>query len=171
MASAFDLDQFAPAAVDFTLRKVTYVLDGDPDVDVVARMLRIEDSIREASVGNDTDAIVAAVQEGKKLIVELMLAADVDQDLSGLKLNTQQVMTLFALVLHGGSVAAVVAEAISMPTQEVGEDGEPVITAHSGDDEAGDEPNATPLRSASTSHERSSLSEDTAAGLLATGTA
>lgn len=166
--SAFDLDQFAPAPVNISVRGVPFRLNGDPDVDVVARMLRIEDGIRDAE---GVEATVKAVQEAKLLLIELIHDIDDTQDVSALKLNTQDVMTLFALVLHGSSVAAVVAEAIAQPSQAVGEDGDAVATPGSGPDETGADADAAPLVSASTSPEPSSLSEETDASLSVTGTA
>lgn len=170
--SAFDLDQFAPADVTFaqTRKKVTrtYRLNGDPDVDVVARMLRIEDAIRDAE---GIDATVVAIQEAKKLIVELIHDTDDSQDVSELKLNTQDVMTLFALVLHGSSVASVVAQAISQPGQGDDDDENGVATPGSGHDEEHWDADATPLVSASTSSERSSTSADIDDGPPVTGTA
>lgn len=173
--SAFDLDVFAPVPVSFTVTenevKKTYQLNGDPDVDVVARMLRIEDAIGESSKQGDVNEIVAHVQEGKQLIVELILSADASQDVSLLDLNTQGVMTLFALVMHGGSVAAAVAEAISRPTLEGAEGDDPVTTGENGLDADGADADASPLVSARSSSARSSISDESDDGAPVTGTA
>jgi hypothetical protein len=49
VSSVFDLDQFAPPPTRFKLGGRVYVVDGDPDVDVVARMMRIEQKVASRS--------------------------------------------------------------------------------------------------------------------------
>lgn len=166
MADAFDLDVFAPAPIRFKLRKREYRLGADPDVDVVAKMLRLETAIEEADSADET---VTVVQEAKALLVERMLDFDPSQDLTAFKVSGPDVLLLFALIMHGSSVAAAVAEAITQSTPG-GSDGEGgVITPRNDGDEEVREGDEAPLASAALSSERSSISDGSGAGLPATG--
>lgn len=160
--AAFDLDSFAPPPVVFKLRGIDYRLPGDPDVEIVAQMLRIEEKIRDSEAVEDT---AAAVREGKELLLKLALDYDVDQDITDLTLGTTQVLTLFSLILHGGSVAAVVARALTAPDSDLGEDTDGVTTRGDGVGEG----DSAPLVSASALSARSSLSDDTGDGHRDTG--
>jgi hypothetical protein len=164
--SAFDLDRFAPPPIVFKLGGRTYRINGDVDVDVVARMLRIETAITDAE---STEETIEAVREGRDLIVEL--CRDSGEDVADFKIGTQALLILFTRIVHGSSVAAAVAEAISPPTQVDPATGEPVATPDdgTGEGEPGDAP--APLASARLSSERSSSSDEFDAGLLATGSA
>lgn len=164
--SAFDLDEFAPPPIVFKLGGREYRINGDVDVDVVARMLRIETAISDA---DGTEETIAAVREGRDLILELV--HDADPSVTELKIGTQALLILFTRIVHGSSVAAAVAEAIAPPAAERSGGGAAVATPHEGADaaEPGDAPD--PLASARLSSERSSSSDEFDAGLLATGSA
>lgn len=167
MSDAFDLDVFAPRAISFTREKITYWLSGDPDVDVVAQMLRIEGQVRDSEEVEET---VAAVQEGKKLLIQMISRHDPAQDVSGFTVSATDVTLLFALIMHGSSVAAAVAEAITQATPG-GADGEGgVTTPQDADGEREQEGGEAPLASAALSSARSSTSDESGDGLPATGT-
>lgn len=163
---AFDLDQFAPPPVSFKLHDRVYTINGDVDVDVVARMLRIETAISEA---DGTEETVEAVREGRELLLEMI--REREPDVAELKIGAQALLVTFALILHGSSVAAAVAEAISQPTRADAATGEPVQTADEGLDEEGRDGEEAPLASDTLSSERSSSSDERESGLLVTGTA
>jgi hypothetical protein len=164
--SAFDLDRFAPPPIVFKLGGRTYRINGDVDVDVVARMLRIETAITDAE---STEETIEAVREGRDLIVEL--CRDSGEDVADFKIGTQALLILFTRIVHGSSVAAAVAEAISPPTQVDPATGEPVATPDDGSSEGGSGDVAAPLASVRLSSGRSSTSDELDAGLLATGSA
>jgi hypothetical protein len=89
-----------------------------------------------------------------------------------LKIGTQALLILFTRIVHGSSVAAAVAEAISPPTPERSGDGRACCnTADDGRCEGGSDDAAAPLASVRLSSERSSSSDEFDAGLLATGSA
>lgn len=167
--SAFDLDKFAPPPVRFTFRdratleEVEYVVDGDPDIDLVARMLRIEDQLEE------DETAVAAAFEGRDLILELVRVRQPDVD--ELKMSPREILTVFYLLIRGEGVAAAVATSLSRPgakpTDAETEEEEPVATPETGDDDEG----SPPLASVRSSSEQSSSSDDETAGALVTGTA
>lgn len=167
--SAFDLDQFAPAPVKFKLldrttrEKVEYAIDGDPDIDLVARMLRIEDQLE----GDDT--AVSAALEGRDLILELVKVRR--PDVTELKMSPREILSVFYLLIRGEEVAAAVASALSQPAAKPAERGteeeEPVATPE--DDPEGEA--LPPLASVKSSSERSSSSDGETAGVLVTGTA
>ena len=167
MADAFDLDVFAPRAISFTLRGKGYAVSGDPDVDVVALMLRIEEQIKDSETVDET---VSAVQEGKQLLIEMISEHDPSQDVTAFKVGSQDVLLLFALVMHGSSVAAAVAEAITQATPG-GSDGENAVTTReNADGEGAEGGDGSPLASVALSSARSSTSDESGDGLPATGT-
>lgn len=162
--SSFDLDKFAPAPIRFTYRGVPRSVFGDPDTDQVARMLRIETQLEEADGIEET---LAVVQEGCDLLNEMV--HDFDPGQEPVKLGARALLTVYALILHGSSVAAAVAEAICQPDKAAGDDREAVTTAGDGTDDGERDADAAPLASASLSSEPSSPSAEHTAGLLATG--
>lgn len=165
---AFDLDAFAPRKITFKARGIEYCVSGDPDVDVVAQMLRIENTMGAA---DDVEASVSATQEGKELIVEMILDFDQTQDISKLKVGPQDVALIFALILHGSSVAAAVAQALTNPQAATDDETSAVATADGDLPDAAGDGDAAPLASASSSSGRSSLSAERDAGPPATGSA
>jgi len=167
MADAFDLDVFAPRAISFTLRGKGYAVSGDPDVDVVALMLRIEEQIKDSETVDET---VSAVQEGKQLLIEMISEHDPSQDVSAFKVGSQDVLLLFALIMHGSSVAAAVAEAITQAAPGGSEAGDAVTTSDDADGERAREGDEAPLASAELLSARSSTSGESDDGLPATGT-
>lgn len=164
MSDAFDLDQFAPPPVRFKLDGHVYTVSGDVDVDRVARMLRVETAIEEADGIEET---VAAVREGRELLLEMIRERDPDVD--EISIGSQALLVTFALILHGSSVAAAVAEAISQP-QAGGGDGEPgVATADGPAPDGPQDADAAPLASETLSSGQSSGSDARESGLLVTG--
>jgi len=153
---AYDLDAFAPSPVTFKIRDVEWRVDSDPDVDVVARMLRIENEVQEAE---GVDATVAATQEGKRLIQEMVRDFDPAQDTDALKMGAQDVLLVFALIMHGSSVAEAVARAMSSASQDGGEASSPVATRQDGDDGAGLDGDELPLALGAPLSGRSSSSD------------
>lgn len=164
--SAFDLDQFAPPPIRFRLQGREYQVSGDPDVDIVARMLRIEDALGESP---ETDEIVALVREGRDLILEMV--QEYEPDVAELKLGSRELLIVFSLISHGPSVAAAVAEAISQHGDTADGAGEPVATPQTVPGEREPEESADPLASGSLSSGTFSGSDGEKAGLLATGSA
>lgn len=164
--SAFDLDKFAPAPTRFTLRGRDYQVDGDPDVDTVARMLRIEEKIGGSST---PDEMAAALQEGRDVLLELV--RERDPEVAELKIGSQQLLVVFSLIVHGPSVADAVAAAIAPPTPAPGEAGKAVATGDAPAREATADADAAPLASEPSSPESSYGSDGETAGALVTGTA
>lgn len=163
---AYDLDAFAPRPITFKIRDVEWRIDSDPDVDVVARMLRIENEIQEAE---GIDATVASTQEGKQLLLEMIRDFDPGQVTDGLKLGAQDVLLIFALIMHGSSVAEAVARAMSSSSQDGEEADSPVATRQDGGSESGLGGDELPLALGAPSSERSSSSDVPAGGRPATG--
>jgi hypothetical protein len=170
--SPFALERFAPSDVTFTLAKhpdVTFKVDGDPDVDTIARMYRIEEALQE---GADTEAeLAAAALEGRDLILEMVLEKD-PGFVGPLRMGLNDVLVVFSLILRGSTVAQAVAEAILAPSVVAASEPGATPFEHQapGDGEGDGEPGG-PLASEKRSSERSSSSEPLAAGALATGTA
>lgn len=172
---AFDLRRFAPPRdTTFTLSQhgdQQFKVPGDPDVDDVATMLRIEGVIRGEG---DDDELGAALQEGKQLLLRLI--RDRQPNVEEIRIGAQELTIVFALIVHGPSVARAVMDTITAANQR--ED----ATAAAGADEAargdgtlddgdGDGEAAAPLRSPRRSSARSSTSDERDAGLQAIGTA
>lgn len=162
MASAFDLDQFAPPPVRVKLRGVEYVIDGDPDVELVARMLRIEDAL-------EGDNPMEAAFEGRDLILELIQARR--PDVTEIKVSPREILQTFYLLMRGEGVAAAVGRALSNPdavaAQPVEGGESAVTTGESGVDAEG----SPPLASERSLPGRSSLSDGETDGVLVTGIA
>lgn len=165
--SAFDLDSFAPPPTRFSLGGREYTVTGDPDVDVVARMLRVEEKIGGA--GSDAETI-AALEEGRDILLQLI--HDRDPDVTSLKIGVKQLLVVFSLIVHGETVAAAVQTVLTQPVtvaeHEDGEAGE-AQPGQQLDDAAGE--GGGPLPSERRSSERSSSSDGSPAGALVTGTA
>lgn len=68
----FDLDSFAPAEIRFRLGGRSWRLPGDPDVEIVAKMLRIETAVRDGDPEDAANAIV----EGREILA-LIAKSDV----------------------------------------------------------------------------------------------
>lgn len=162
---AFDLSRFSPpTGVTVAFRNGgSYRFPGDPDVDDVAVMLRLEGDINDKAGPGLADAL----QEGKETLRRLILSADPSQDVSGLKVGPEEMLVVFALLVHGSTVAEAVGAAITAHNLEGGESHEP----GDADDERAAEVGAEgPLsRSESSSSERSSGSDADEASLQATG--
>ena len=130
---ALDLRQFAPpAGVTVTLASgQSYTFPGDPDTDDVARMLRLEEAM------SDTDGLELAenIEEAKGIISRMALQADPSQDVAAMKVGSSELVILFALLLHGATVADAVGRAL-VASETTGEPG--------GDPDADEEP-ASPL--------------------------
>lgn len=161
---AFDLNRFSPpTGVTVTLRNGgSYRFPGDPDVDDVAVMLRLESDINDKAGPELADTL----QEGKETLRRLILSADPSQDVSGLKVGPEEMLVLFALLVHGSTVAEAVGAAITAHNLEAGE-------SHEGDPDGPAAEVGTPegplSRSESSSSERSSGSDAEEASLQATG--
>lgn len=168
--SPFSLQRFAPEDVTFTLRKHgdhTFRIDSDPDVDVVARMFRIEEQLQTA----ESEPLVGeAALEARDLLLELI--QEKDPEFAGpLKIGLSEITIVFSLILRGTSVAAAVADAILAPAVSGGsETGEKPFKHEAGDDAADEVGDDAPLRSEKPSPERLSGSATEEAGLPVTGT-
>lgn len=173
MSSAFDLRNFAPPRdVEFQLRKhpeQIFVVDADPDVDLVARMLRLENVIRGREEGDIEDAFV----EGKKIL--LALIQERQPEITDIKVGGQEVTVLFSLILHGDTVAQAVLEAITEANALDAQQAASSAFEHDGDDEHGEreagDGDGGPLLSEKPSSEASSSLAASVAGPLVTGTA
>jgi hypothetical protein len=170
VADAFDLNRFAgPEDVAFKLRKHgdhEFVVEADPDVDDVARMLRIENVVR----GREEGEIEAALVEGKQLLLRMIRQRD--PDFSELRIGSQELVVVFSLIVHGDTVAAAVLEAITAANARTpaGEDDK----RKEGTDqeiELGEREGGSPLRSEKPSSDPSSSSVESDAGRQAIGTA
>lgn len=169
MGSPFDLRRFAPPAeTTFMLRKhgdQVFAVDGDPEVDDVARMLRIENVVRGLEEGDAAEAL----SEGKALL--LRMVRECQPDVDALKVGPQELIIIFALIVKGPTVAEAVMESITASNQAEAEALEPGDAAErEPGEEAEQAADAAPLVSAKRSSGRSSSSAVPADGLLATGT-
>lgn len=173
MPGPFDLERFAPNPYfEFRLRNETFRCLADPDVDQVARMLRIEQTIQ--TPGSEmADAMV----EGKQLLIELIQDATPDADLSEFKIGGQQLLAIFAGIMYGESVAQAVMEGIAAETPDAApEDGSGAPGGLQHDDRAryaegeGVDDDAAPLPLAKPSPEQSSISDDRAGTRQVIGT-
>lgn len=172
MAGPFDLARFAPNPYfEFIMAgTTTYRVLADPDVDQVARMLRIEQTIQTPGM-EMADAMV----EGKQLLMEMIRDATPDVDLSGFTVGGQQLLAIFAGVMYGESVAQAVLEGIAAETPDSAPDDE---TDDSGalqhDDTDGyaaaEDAGGSPLPLGRRSPEQSSASDAPAATRQAIGT-
>lgn len=168
-AGTFDMRRFAPpTGVTVAFRNGTsFRLPGDPDVDDVAIMLRLETEINEKN-GVELGSVLT---EGKETLKRLILTADPEQDVSKLRVGPEEMLVIFALLVHGSTVAEAVGVAITAHNTAAGES----LEEESEEErelrvaaEVGDEPG--PLSpSASSSPAPSSGSADVGASLPATG--
>jgi hypothetical protein len=176
MGSPFDLRRFAPPAeTTFTLRKhgdFVFRVDGDPEVDDVAVMLRIENVVRGIEEGNAAEALT----EGKQLL--LRMVRECQPDVEEIKVGPQELIILFALIVKGPTVAEAVMESITASNLaeaealELGDDDERAAKEDDGSEGGAD---VAPLPSRTRSSRRSSSSpgrssSEGTAGLPATGT-
>lgn len=170
--SAFDLRNFAPAPdVTFMLRKHgdhVFAVDADPDVDDIARMLRIENAIRRGEDGEPE----AAMLEGKQMLLQMI--QERQPDVTDLRIGGQEIVVIFSLILHGDTVAQAVLDAITQANAD--EPGKEPSSAFehpergggaANDDDPGDGP---PLPSAKHSSAASSSSDERDGSRLAIGT-
>jgi hypothetical protein len=173
-SSPFSIDRFAPADATFKLTKHgdhVFTVDGDPDVDVVARMFRIEESLQSSAPEGDTSLGDAAI-EGRQLLLELI--QEKDPDFAGpLKVGLSELLVIFSLILRGTSVADAVADAILRlnPASGTTDDSRVFEQELDGDEPGREDGDGGPLASASGSPARSSVSATVADGLPAIGTA
>jgi hypothetical protein len=167
--SPFGLRRFAPPdETTFTLRKhgdEVFAVDGDPDVDDVAQMLRIENIVR----GIDEGDSAAALTEGKALL--LRLVRECRPDVTEMRIGPQELIVIFSLIVKGPSVAEAVMEAITASNAAAAAgrelDGDLPADGTDGDGDAA----GAPLPSVKRSSGRSSSSAEQEAGLQAIGTA
>jgi len=169
VASPFDLRRFAPPAeTTFTLARSgdhVYAVAGDVELDDVATMLRIENVVRGREDGDPAEALV----EGKALLLRLIKECQPDVD--DIRIGAQELIVVFALIVHGPSVAEAVMESITAANAADQADVERGDDVDRDDVERGVGGDATPLRSEKPSSGPSSSSDEREAGLLATGTA
>lgn len=169
---AFDLKRFAPptgVTVEFRDGQ-TFRFPGDPDVDDVAIMLRLEQEIQ----GESGDDLAATLTEGKATLKRLILEADPSQDPSRLKVGPEEMLVVVALLVHGATVAEAVGIAITAYNEKAGESQDPPPENETDDERdqrlAREAEDRGPLsRSESGSSERSSGSDAEETSLLATG--
>jgi hypothetical protein len=174
VAGPFDLSRFAPNPLfTFKLRNgETYSCSADPDVDEVARMLRIESVLN----GGEEGDVGEHLREAKEILVALIKQVTPDRELAGFTIGSQEIAVVFAALLHGESVAEAVLEAISGHTGDEPAEGEPgdpdALQQDDNDGFAAEEgAGVTPLASAKRSPEPSSASDEHDDSLRATGTA
>lgn len=166
---AFDLARFAPpTGLTVSLRNGRrYRFPGDPDVDDVAVMLRLETAIQDKSGADLAEVLL----EGKETLKRLILAADASQDVSDLKIGPEEMLVVFALLVHGSTVAEAVGIAITAHNTGQGEDVDE--TAEEREERlaaAAEDGDADPLsQSPSSSSGPSSGSDVAASSLRATG--
>jgi hypothetical protein len=195
MADAFSLENFAPAlTTKFKLAKhpdVVFEVDGDPDTGEVVQLLKFEQ--RQEAIGDEIQRVTTEQEPGWEVrFGELQMegAESADEakayllsliqkhqpEVTKLRCGSEELSIVFALILHGSSVASVVASRISNTAGGADdvEPGEPQAddprAPREGDDEVS-EATVTPLPSATLSSERSSSLDEPEAGLPATGTA
>jgi hypothetical protein len=174
MGSPFDLRRFAPPAVTtFTLTRggdTVYAVPGDPEVDDVATMLRIENVVRGIEEGDAVEALT----EGKALL--LRMVQECQPEVESIKVGPQELIVLFALIVKGPTVAEAVMESITASNaaeQEAleADEAEPSDVVDEGEGGA----TVAPLPSRKRSSRRSSSSpgrssSEGTVGLPATGT-
>lgn len=116
---SFDLRKFAPpAGVKVILASgQSYLFPGDPDTDDVARMLRLEDELDSA----DGVELARLLEEAKCLVRKLALQTDAGQDVDAMRVNSSELVIVFALLLHGTSVAEAVAARLAPPADDSGD--------------------------------------------------
>jgi hypothetical protein len=123
-ADPYSLDKISAPALAFTLRGLTWRISADPDVEVVAQMLRLEQIIRPTHQPRDLTPedirridleTQTAMVEAKELILDLIEEMPQAQELdrSHFRIGVIDVCTLFALITKGETVADAVAEAIT----------------------------------------------------------
>lgn len=176
MGSPFDLRRFAPPAeTTFTLRKHgdhVFAVDGDPEVDDVAVMLRIENVVRGIEEGDPVEALT----EGKALLLRMI--QDCQPETVELKVGPQELVVLFALIVKGPTVAEAVMKSITASNaaeEEALEHGDDERAPQEDDDESEGGAPVAPLASRKRSSKRSSSSAGPSSsaatdGLPATGT-
>lgn len=166
--SPFDLRRFAPPAeTTFQLKKhgdQVFAVDGDPDVDDVARMLRIENVVRGIDEGDSAEALI----EGKRLL--LRMVQECQPEVTEMRIGPQELIVVFSLIVKGPTVAEAVMASITA-SNAADELGELPGTDEERDLEApGGGAPVAPLPSARLSSEASSSSDAPDGSLLATGT-
>lgn len=170
MDDAFASKSFSPADVRFRLSKHgdhEFVVDGDPTVDQLDDMLRIEGQIRGDAVTEEE--LAAAAKEGRDLI--LALIREKQPDVTALRIGLQELTVVFSLIMRGSSVAEAVANAILAPPAAVpDQDGLKPLEDDATGDGVVDEGDGDPLASKRSSTGRSSSSGEPDAGLRDTGT-
>lgn len=171
MDDAFASKSFSPAPVRFKLSKHgdhEFVVDGDPTVDQLDDMLRIEHLVRGGAESEQEYA--AAAKEGRDLV--LALIKERQPDVTELLLGAQELTVVFSLILRGSDVATAVADAILAPPAPVAQ--RELSTPLEHDEVESADANGpgerSPLASPRSSTERSSSSDEPDAGLPATGT-
>jgi hypothetical protein len=166
----FDLSRFAPNPLfEFKLHGRTYSCTSDPDVDQVARMLRIEQTLQDGG-----EEMAASMVEGKQLLLDLIRDANPEADLENFRIGARQLLGIFAAITHGESVAQAVLEAISNLEAEQAAAEAPEPAGETGDDPDGftarEGAAVTPLPSPRRSPEPSSSSDEPDASRQAIGT-
>lgn len=156
--SVFDVGTFAAKSIRIRLHGSEYELPADPDVDVLANLLRIETAIK---TGRDED-VPPALVEGKAVLLGLLRDANPGRDLDDVRVGVGELLTIFALISDGPSVAEAVARGI-MDAAALGDD-----ELRRRLDEAEGE-SRDPLASARPSSEHSSPSDDLTDGDPDTG--
>lgn len=113
---AFDLSAFAPAAtVEVTFKRGgTIVFPGDPSTDDVARMLRLEQEIEVA----ESVELADLLDQGKDLLAKMAREVDPAQDVKAVEIGGSELCIVFALLLHGETVATAVAAALTVDPDE-----------------------------------------------------
>jgi hypothetical protein len=178
----YNLSEYAPADVIFTLRGKDFRVTGDPDVEVWKLMLRIDEVLRGTPDEDEEMGLSEALEIGKRLMVDLIREYAPDFDLirpgdpdfdeehpeaeqrRPFRIGVNELLGFFTYMTGGPTVADATARAITGN----------VDALHSGDlpDEDGEgeagEPQA-PLASAKPSSARSRSSRAKTAGKPAGG--
>lgn len=112
--SVYKLDAISGGLdIRFELRGRMWRLPSDPDVEQVALMLQLERKIKGEEATDQTD-IAQAIVDAKTLVVDLLGECDQEQEVpEKFRIGVGEILTLFALITGGPTVADAVAEGIT----------------------------------------------------------
>lgn len=157
-ADIYDLDAIALAStINFQLGGLPWKIKADPDVEVVATMLRIRDALRGDEDGRE---FVAALTEGRDLLIDLLedVAQEQPVDRDNFRIGATQLLAIYTRMIGGEAgqdMADLVTSMISLAAAAtMGED----LSEEEQEALAEGDADAAPLPSASSSSRRRSRS-------------
>lgn len=147
-AKVYNLDRFMPAPIPFETGGRTYRVSGDPDVEVVALMMRLERQIRGLDENVDDedqvgDEIAEAIVEARDLLITL--AQEYDPEIKTMRIGVGGILTVFALITGGNTVADAVADALTAGMEEARATDEEIEELASAEGAEGGEGSSPPL--------------------------